>query len=142
MRAYIDSSVLVSLYSADPNFKAAVELIEAAEGELLVTTFGELEVVNAFALRAFRKELSTAEAESSLRDFEKDVLAGVFQLRPLSEQTYERARQLSQRTTPKLGTRTGDLLHVAAALELDAEYLYSFDRQQRKLAQTVGLRVN
>jgi len=29
-------------------------------------------------------------------------------------------------------TESGDLFHVAAALELAAEYLYSFDQQQRK----------
>jgi len=33
-------------------------------------------------------------------------------------------------------------LHVAAALELGVDYLYSFDHHQRKLAQTVRLKVN
>ena len=55
---------------------------------------------------------------------------------------FERARQLSQETTAKLGTRTADLLHVAAALELGADFLYSFDQQQRKLAQAVRLKLN
>jgi predicted nucleic acid-binding protein len=49
---------------------------------------------------------------------------------------------LSQQTTAKLGTRAADLLHVAAALELGADYLYSFDRKQRTLAQAVRLKVN
>jgi hypothetical protein len=35
-----------------------------------------------------------------------------------------------------------DLLHVAAALELAAEYLYTFDQQQRKLARAVGFKTN
>jgi predicted nucleic acid-binding protein len=48
----------------------------------------------------------------------------------------------ARQTTRKLGTRTADLLHVAAALELSADYLYTFDQQQRKLAQTVRLKVN
>jgi predicted nucleic acid-binding protein len=54
----------------------------------------------------------------------------------------EHAGQLSRQTTAKLGTRTAELLHVAAALELGADYLYSFDRQQRKLARSVGLKQN
>jgi predicted nucleic acid-binding protein len=41
-----------------------------------------------------------------------------------------------------MGTRTADLLHVAAALELGVDYLYSFDQQQRKLARTVRLKMN
>jgi hypothetical protein len=64
---------------------------------------------------------------TSLRDFESDLGNGILLLRPLSEQMFERARELSHQTTARLGTRTADLLHVAAALELDADYLYSFD---------------
>jgi hypothetical protein len=89
-----------------------------------VSVFGELEVVNAMGLRIFRKEISAAQAQASLDDFEKDLRAKVFQLKPLPDQVFERARQLSRQTTAKLGTRTADLLHVATALELSADYLY------------------
>jgi predicted nucleic acid-binding protein len=116
--------------------------MEASSGDRFVSVFGELEVVNAMGLRVFRKEVSATQAQSSLNDFEKDLRAGVFQLRPLTEQIFERAHQLSHRTTPKLGTRTADLLHVATALELSADYLYSFDLQQRKLARVVRLKLN
>jgi predicted nucleic acid-binding protein len=116
--------------------------MQASSGDRLVTTFGELEVVNAMGLRVFRKEVSVAQAQSSLTDFEKDMRGGVFQLRAIPEPVFERARQISRQTTAKLGTRTADLLHVAAALELGVDYLYSFDQQQRKLAQTVRLKLN
>ncbi len=142
MTAYIDSSFLVSLYSSDLNSQGAVKAIQAATADLIITTLGELEVVNAFGLRVFRKEISTAQSEASLRDFEKDLRAGVFRLHQVPEPAFDRARQFSRQTTPKLGTRTADLLHVAAAVELGAERLYSFDKSQRKLAQTVGLKVN
>ena len=55
---------------------------------------------------------------------------GIFLLRPLPEQVFERAGQLSGQTTSRPRTRTVDLLHVAVALELAAECLYSFDQQQ------------
>lgn len=116
--------------------------MQASTGDRFVTAFGELEVVNAFGLRVFRKEVSAAQAQSSLTDFEKDLRDGVLQLRGLLEPVFERARQLSRQTTAKLGTRTADLLHVAAALELGVDCLYSFDQQQRKLAQTVRLKLN
>ena|ERR1017187_1457527 len=114
----------------------------ASSGERYITVFGELEVVNALHLRVFRKELSGSQVQSSLSDFEKDMRDGIFLLRPLPEQVFERAGQLSGQTTSRLGTRTVDLLHVAAALELAAEYLYTFDQQQRKLARAVGLKTN
>ena len=116
--------------------------MEASHGDLFITVLGELEVVNAFGLRVFRIEASPAAATSALANFEKDLRDGSLQLRELSDPIFERARLLSRQTTAKLGTRTADLLHVAAALELGADYLYSFDLQQRKLAQTVRLKLN
>ena len=142
MKIYADTSFLVSLYSPDANSLAAARTMQASSGDRFVSVFGELEVMNAMGLRVFRKEISAMQAQSSLNDFEKDLRARVFQLRPLPEQAFERARQLSRQTTPKLGTSTADLLHVATALELSADYLYTFDQQQRKLAQSVRLKLN
>jgi predicted nucleic acid-binding protein len=142
LKIYTDISFLVSLYSPDANSSVAARTMQASSGDRYVTTFGELEMLNAMGLRVFRKEVTQTQAESSLRDFEKDLRDGVFQLRGLPESVFEQARQLSRQTTAKLGTLTPDLLHVAAALELGVDYLYTFDQQQKKLAQTVRLRVN
>lgn len=139
---YVEPSFLVSLYSPDSNSAAASRTMQASKGNLFVTTLGELEVINAFGLRVFRREASPAEAKSALTNFENDLRDGIFQMRGLSETVFEKARQLSQLTTAKLGTRTADLLHVAAALELGADYLYSFDGKQRKLAHAVRLKLN
>jgi predicted nucleic acid-binding protein len=142
LKIYADSSFLVSLYSADTNWAAAARTMAVFRGECLITTLGEFEAVNIFGLRVFRREVSVAQAHSSLMDFEKDLRDGIPQLRGLPERAFERARQLSQQTTAKIGIRTADVLHVAAALELGADHLYSFDRTQRKLAQTVHLKLN
>ena len=142
MNLYLDTSFLVSLYSPDINSGTAARLMHASKGDRLITMLGELEVVNALGLRVFRKEVLAAQAQSSLNDFDKDMRNGVLQLRPLSEQVFDRARQLSRQTTARLGTRTADLLHVATALELGVDWLYSFDKQQRRLARAVRLRVN
>lgn len=142
MKIYADSSFLVSLYIPDANSASAVRTMQASSGDRLVIALCELEVVNAFGLRVFRKQASPVESNSALTNFEKDLREGLFQRRGLPERLFERARQLSQQTSAKLGTRTADLLHVAAALELGADYLYSFDQQQRKLAQSVRLKLN
>ena len=141
MKAYADPSFIVSLYSPDTNSAPAARTMRTP-AECFLTTFGELEVINAMGLRVFRKEVSAPQAQSSLVEFEKDLRQGVFHLRGLSDSLLERARQLSRQTTAKLGTRTADLLHVAAALELEAEYLYTFDLHQRKLAQSLRLKLN
>ena len=142
MKVYFDSSFLVSLYSPDANSTAAMATIQTSFGDRLLTTLAEIEVTNALELRIFRKEATSVQAHVSLSDFEKDLSGGLFQPRGLSEPIFERALQLSRQTTAKLGTRTADLLHVAAALEFGVDYLYSFDQSQRRLAQTVRLKVN
>lgn len=120
----------------------AARTMQAGGAIFLITTFGELELVNALGLRVFRKEASLSQSKSSLTIFEKDIQNGLFQIKPLPENAWVRARQLSRQTTPRLGTRTGDLLHAAAALELGSDWFYSFDRQQRKLARAVKLKLN
>jgi len=142
LKIYVDTSFLVSLYSPDANSSAAARAMLVSTESRFVSTFGELEVVNAMGLRVFRKEVSASQAQASLNDFENDLRKGVFELRGLSELIFGRAHQLSRQTTAKLGTRTIDILHVAAALELGADYLYSLDNQQRKLAHAVRLKLN
>lgn len=142
MRIYVDTSFLISLYSLDLNSAAAVQTMRNSKGNHLVTTLGELEFTNALQLRVFRKEASTDQARASLKDFESDLRDRVFQLQALTDRAFEEARKLSQTTTARLGTRTADLLHVAAALDLQADRLYTFDQHQRKLAQSVRLKVN
>lgn len=142
MKIYFDTSFVVSVYSSDANSEAALASLEAAGGIRLITAFGKVEVVNALMLRVFRKELSASQVQSSLANFEKDLDAHVFQLRPFPEQIFDRARSLAQQLTPKLGIRTADLLHVAAAVELGANCFYSFDKQQRKLASAMRLERN
>lgn len=139
---YLDTSLLVSLYCLDANSRAAAGALQLAKDPLLITALCELEAVNAFGLRVFRKEISSPQAEASLHALDKDIRNGVFQLRALPASAFDRARKLSRQTTPQFGTRTADLLHVAAALELSATGFFSFDLQQRRIADTTGLKLN
>jgi predicted nucleic acid-binding protein len=43
--------------------------------------------------------------------------------------------------TPAIGARAADLLHIAAALELGATHLYTFEQRQKRAAQATGLTV-
>jgi predicted nucleic acid-binding protein len=142
LSVYIDTSFLVSLYTPDANSAAAARTMEGSSGDWIISILGELEFVNAIELRVFRKEISRAEAQSSLKEFERDLQNSTLDLRGLPDQVFELARRMARQTTAKLGTRTADLLHVVAAVELAVDYLYTFDRQQRKLAQTLQLKLN
>jgi predicted nucleic acid-binding protein len=139
LSAYADTSFLVSLYVLDSNSALAAAQMKHIKLPVLLTPFGEVELVNALYLRLFRKELvrSTVKAAHSL--FTRDIQDGVFDTEPLMPTVYARAKLISPKQTPHLGTRTLDVLHVASALVLQADAFFTFDRNQEKLAKAVGL---
>jgi len=138
---YADTSFLVSLYVPDANAPAAVASVRSLRFPLVLTPLGEFEFSNSIALRVFRKELTAAQAASVLAHFRQDITAGVLRLGPFPLAVFEKAMHLSQKHSAHLGTRTLDLLHVAAALSLGARRFYTFDRKQARLARLLGLRV-
>ncbi len=142
MRAYLDTSFLVSLYNPDANSPAAARIMRNSPCEHVLSTLCEVEFVNALELRVFRKHARGEQAAASAAAFDRDLRGRLYRLQPLTEQALEKARQLSRQHTARLGTRTADVLHVAAALGLEADFLYTFDQQQRKLAKAVGLKLN
>ena len=141
MSGYADTSFVVSLYTPDANSSSAAKLITRPRLPLLITPLGELELMNALQLRVFRKELDPSEIRTANASFRRDLETGIFAIKPLSPGIFERAKLLARKQTATLGTRTLDLLHVASALVLQADALYTFDRQQEKLARAEGLKL-
>jgi predicted nucleic acid-binding protein len=139
LSAYADTSFLVSLYVFDTNSALAAGRMSRVELPIVSTPFGELEIANAISLRLFRRELNATEAKAAYSLFQKDVEGGVIQIKPIPNTVFEGARQIARRRTPRLGTRTLDVLHVALALQFGAETFYTFDARQAKLAKAEGL---
>jgi len=139
---YLDTSVLFSLYFRDSNSSLARSQVANATAPLVITPMCEVEAINAFGQRVFRREMTAANMAIAVRDLQTDIRSGVFDLRPLTEPAFARAKALAQTVTPSVGVRAIDLLHVAAALELGASRLYSFDVRQRQAAKAVGLKMN
>lgn len=140
MIAYADTGFLVSLYGQDDHSATATSLVKPRP-VFLLTPLGEAEFTNAIELQVFRKQWTRREARSVRAEFEQHVAAGVFRAEPLESEVWEKALSLSRRYSAKLGTRTLDLLHVAAALALHPDVFFSFDERQRKLAKAERLRV-
>ncbi len=142
VKAYADTSFLISLYTPDANSVDAFGLFIKAADLFLWTPFGEAEFINAIELRVFRKEITPVQADRSLAEFQRDVDAGAFGPRlSVTAAAYERALLLSRQYTRQLGTRGMDVIHVAIALEEGADVFYTFDRLQRRLADRAGLTV-
>jgi predicted nucleic acid-binding protein len=115
--------------------------MKSARLPLLLTPFSEIEMTNALLLRQFRREVDASTVRLAQALFRQDIERGVFDLKPLPSAVFDRARQLAEKHTPHLGTRTLDVLHVASALVLQADHFYTFDKNQAKLARLEGLTV-
>ena len=112
-----------------------------ASTTFFISPLCELELVNALQLRLFRKELTAAEVQAAHAAVQSDIAEGVYSLQPLSAGVFEGAKRLSLKYVAGIGSRSLDVLHVAAALAIGAESLLSFDEKQRKLVKAAGLRV-
>ncbi len=133
---------MVSLYSIDANSVSAAEILLNDQSIRIISPLVEFESMNAFDLRLFRKEMTDKEASLCQRNLEKDLQSGVIKPMAMPENVFIRARLLSTKFTPQLGTRTLDILHIAAALEYGATSFFSFDTRQRAMAHAVGLKLS
>lgn len=140
MIAYADTGFLVSLYGQDNHSARATSLVKSRP-LFLLTSLGEAEFTNAIELQVFRNQWTRREAQAVRTQFEQHQAVGVFRIEPLQPEVWERALLLSRRYTAKLGTRTLDIIHVAAALALNPDVFFSFDERQRKLASAERLHV-
>lgn len=137
----MDTSFLVSLYVLDSNSQRAAARIKVARLPLLLTPLGELELVNAILQRLFRRELSRPQAKAALAMVTADIDGGILQQIPMSHTAFERAKRMARKHTPRLGTGTLDILHVASAVVAQADAFYTFDQRQAKLARAEGMTI-
>jgi len=142
MVAFADTSFIASLYLKESTSAQARTAVQAAPIVLPLTPLAMLELRNAFNRSVQRQHITTAQRDALWQDVEADIASGFLVLTPVaSEELHKEARLLSDRHTPTLGTRSLDLLHIAAALLLGAKVFFSFDDRQRKAAASEGLKV-
>jgi len=131
---YADTSFLVSLYAFDTNSAPAQATLASHPLSLAFTEWHEFELENALQLREFRGRSTTAETTAALELVRQNLQAGQLQ-RILVDHTaaLALARSLASLHGSKLGTRALDVLHVALALELNADAFLTFDQRQAVL---------
>ncbi len=140
MSIYADTSFFVSLYVRDQHSEKAHSLIEGRP-EIWLTSLHRAEWTHALNQHVFHREISARQAQQLFRNFEHDRQLGLWIAVSLPERAWETCVELARRHCAHLGNRTLDTLHVASALELNADAFWTFDARQAKLAKAEGLPV-
>ena len=138
---YADPSALAGLYVHQERSRQMNAWRARVPGMLPVTHHGRTEIINAICRLAFIGQLDQDGMNEALADVAGDFASGrLLQVDILWRAALNRAAELSRSHTPKLGTRSLDVLHVACALELKLTYFLTFDERQQKLARAAGLK--
>ena len=144
MSAYADTSFLLSYFGQDVKTLVAHGYAGrwTQPPRIAWTPFGELEFNNAARALISAGKLDQTRLNAMRVRVREDLRGGVLAARELpASRHYETAEAISEAYTARLGARTLDLLHVAAARVLGAREFLSFDVRQRELAARCGLLV-
>lgn len=133
---YVDTSVLVALLTREGK-SAAVSAWYAASGEELVSAvWCVTEFASALGIKQRTGQLDEVQARDAWQRFER-LCAGDLRLLPLEPPTFHRAASLTLDAAS--GLRSGDALHLAAALEVGAKCVATLDEVQARNAEMRNL---
>lgn len=139
---YADSSFIVSLYLRDANSAAARQTMKEYPAGIALSRIAGLEVKNAFRLALYRQWIQPIQEARVQALFDEDFAGGFLCSVPFAtDEIFSEAERLSRLYSKISGNRSLDVLHVAFARVIELEVFASFDARQRKLAESVGLRV-
>lgn len=140
MSVYADTGFLISLYLNETTTVAANRIFHSVALPVPLIALGVLELRNAFHLAVFRKQITTVVQRAAWLRVERDIQGGLYVVTPVpSTDLYRQAEALANRHSQALGTRSLDLLHLGAALILQAKEFLSFDVRQRAVAKAEGM---
>lgn len=139
---YADTSALLKVYWREDDSAEAIAVLTGYEVPWVYSLLHEVELPNAVYLKRFRGECTAEQQTEILAFMQRDVVTGRLR-RPAVDPVvmFARAAVLASKYSAKLGTRSLDLLHVAAALECGSSVFVSYDQRQRMVAAGEGLRV-
>ena len=141
MKAYADTSFLVSLYLLDAHTAKANAWMKRLAAPLPFTPLHRHELRNAIRLAVWRKELDAAQRREILRLNELDLKEGFLAHQPVAwNEAFREAERIGETQTEATGLRATDLLHLGIASVLEATEFLSFDATQRKAAAGAGLK--
>ena len=135
---YLDTGCLLKLYYPEPESPRVARISRGHPIAFL--SLHELELLNALELKLFRKEGRPAQVRAVRALLAEDLRTGTLHRPAVAwDDVLEESKALAQSFTRKLGCRSLDILHCAAARRLSVTAFITTDTRQRRLAAAVGL---
>jgi predicted nucleic acid-binding protein len=146
MKAFADTSFLYALYRQQDNSHLADAFATRSREPICVSSLVIYEFQQSARFQAFRHSrdrttgFSKRAANQMIEALQENVSGGAIILVPVEwPEVHSAAERLSSQYTVISGHRALDILHVATALQVEAEQLLTFDANQLALARAVGL---
>lgn len=133
---YLDTSVAVSLFCPETTSPAALDWLAQSNAPLISCDWIRTEFSSALAMKYRLGHLDKKTLKLTQQEFERLIHSGL-RLAPVSREMFERAAELASR--PESGLRAGDALHLAAAINLGARAIATFDSGLAVNARDSGL---
>lgn len=135
---YVDTSVLVALYTREAKSAAVSRWYAACTDDLVSAAWCVSEFASALSIKQRTGQINETEAQKAWQQFER-MCASDLQLLPVEPVTFHRAAILT--LDPASGLRAGDALHLAAALDAKAKSMTTLDAVLAKNAKQLKLRL-
>ena len=121
---YVDTSVLVALCVKEAMSSAVAQWYAVCSEELGSATWCVTEFASALGIKQRTKQISAEQGMLAWQTFER-LCASDLQLLPVEPSTFHRAAELTLDATT--GLRAGNALHLAAALDANANSVATLD---------------
>lgn len=133
---YVDTSVLVAYYCAEPLSARAERMVRAEVGPV-ISDLTEVEFFSALSRKARAGELEVADAARIGTEFLAHLQSNLYRRVPMERRHFELARSWMARLGVPI--RTLDALHLAVAAA-ERLPLATLDRALARTARTLGVR--
>jgi len=140
VNTYLDSGVLVKLYSWEPLSEIVAELVAGLTAVPLVALH-ELEIRSVLRAQQGRDVITTKQLSAALRAFDDDMSSyRLVRVQTGWPEVFHSAQRLSREFAAAILCRSLDILHVATAREIGCGELITGDSRQARLAEMAGVR--
>ncbi len=139
MTAYIDTSVLVTLYIPEKKSGVANKYLEDYIG--VINSFCYLEFLSAVNKKILSKSISSATGYTVVDKLKSDIKNKSYMFISFSASDLVSAKEHFYQNLGKYSLRTVDLIHITTAINNNCDKFATSDKKQALAAKKLGLSV-